>query len=61
MKGDTNRAITELERALPGMPESERGKLCTKLAKAYKAVGNDSLAKSYQAKADQLAQANTSQ
>lgn len=59
MKGDMNRAITELERALPGMPEQERGKICEKLAKAYENVGNQSLAKSYQTKANQLSQAKT--
>jgi predicted Zn-dependent protease len=61
MNGDTDRAITELERALPGMPQEERGKLCSKLAKAYESLGNKSLAKSYQAQADQLSQAKTSQ
>jgi len=60
MNGDTNRAITELESALPGMPQEERGKLCSKLAKAYEALGNKSLAKSYQAQADQLSQTKTS-
>jgi uncharacterized protein HemY len=60
MNGDTNRAITELERALPWMPQEERGKLCSKLAKAYETLGNKSLAKSYQAQADQLSQTKTS-
>lgn len=56
LKGDMNRAITELERALPGMPEAERGRICARLAKAYEAVGNISLSKSYQARAVQLLQ-----
>lgn len=59
-KGEMNRAITELERALPGMPKGEQGKLCAKLAKAYEAIGNKSLANSYRAKAEQLSQVNTS-
>ncbi len=59
-KGEMNRAITELERALPGMPQEERGKLCEKLAKAYEAIGNKSLANSYRAKAEQLSQVNNS-
>lgn len=50
LKGDMERAITELERALPGMPNEERDKLYDRLAKAYESIGNSSLAETYRSK-----------
>jgi uncharacterized protein HemY len=49
-KGDVEKAITELERALPNMPENERQPLYDRLATAYAAIGNASLAETYRSK-----------
>jgi uncharacterized protein HemY len=48
--GDMDRAITELERALPNMPNEEKKKIYARLAKAYDSIGNSSLAETYRAK-----------
>lgn len=48
--GDMDRAITELERALPNMPNEEKKKIYARLAKAYDSIGNASLAETYRAR-----------
>jgi predicted Zn-dependent protease len=49
-KRDYQRAITELERALPGMPEPDKPAIRERLAEAHEALGNTSLAETYRAK-----------
>lgn len=46
-KGDMERAITEMEKALPGMPPGSLPVIHKRLAKAYEALGNTSLAELY--------------
>lgn len=44
LRGEYPDAVTELERALVGMPEAQRPKVHEKLATAYRALGNTELA-----------------
>jgi tetratricopeptide (TPR) repeat protein len=49
-KREYERAITELERALPGMPDPDKPAIRERLAQAHEALGNTSLAETYRAK-----------
>ncbi|MBM3965419.1 MAG: tetratricopeptide repeat protein [Planctomycetes bacterium] len=51
-RGDVAQAVTELERALPGMPANDRYKVHRKLAQAYQTLGNEVLAERHRSKSE---------
>jgi len=57
-RGDAARAVTELERALPGMPPNDRYKVHRKLAQAYQTLGNEELAERHRQKSEPVTRVN---
>lgn len=51
-RGSVAEAVTELERALPGMPPNDRYKVHRKLAQAYQTLGNEVLAERHRSKSE---------
>ncbi|MFN9988326.1 MAG: hypothetical protein ACK52S_22455, partial [Pirellula sp.] len=57
-RGETAQAVTELERALPGMPANDRYKVHRKLAQAYQTLGNEDLAERHRQKSEPVTRVN---
>ena len=57
-RGDAAQAVTELERALPGMPPNDRYKVHRKLAQAYQSMGNEELAERHRSKSEPVTRVN---
>jgi len=58
LRKDYQSAVTELERALNGLPANTQAGVHQKLAQAYEALGNEALAAMHAKRFEELAAAN---